>query len=182
SNIFTAAIYYSVRHCLEHTWINHNDQFLSPDNNDYKRDRVFLDDCLVFTLFGGKNRISCKDGVNHWIPFSEQELDAKGKFKSNFMYNFIKDIKFSKKAKKVLDSGLELWKYYHKKIKNNKTVSVNASFYDIREFFQGRNESGKMNNSSADETYAKIIKTLRNDLNSLAKKIEPKIYEYGFLK
>ncbi|MDR2521795.1 MAG: hypothetical protein LBC72_04480, partial [Spirochaetaceae bacterium] len=60
--------------------------------------------------------------------------------------------------------------------------SVNASFYDIREFFQGRGENGKMNNTSTDETYGKLIKALRNNLNLLAQKIEPKIYEYGFLK
>jgi hypothetical protein len=132
-------------------------------------------------LFHGQNRVSCTDGVNHWIPFSEQEVDAKGKFKSNFMYNFIKDVKFSKEAKKVLNSGLELWKYYHLETKGNQTVSVNASFYDIREFFQGRNENGKMNNKSMDETYTEIIKTLRNNLTILAEKIEPKIYEYGFL-
>jgi hypothetical protein len=171
-NIFTTSIYYSVRHCLDHTWINHNDQFLHPGIEDYKKDKTFLKDCLVFTLFGTKNYVSCKDGVNHWIPFSEQEVEAKGKFKSNFMYNFIKGLKFSKEAKKVLNSGLELWKYYHAKIKNNNTVSVNASFYDIREFFQGRKENGKMNNSSADETYTKIIKTLRSNLNLLAKKME----------
>ncbi|MDR0561454.1 MAG: hypothetical protein LBG73_02050, partial [Spirochaetaceae bacterium] len=66
--------------------------------------------------------------------------------------------------------------------KNNKTVSVNASFYDIREFFQGRNEKGKMNAKSADERYAALIKALRDVLKVLAEKIEPKVYEYGFLK
>ena len=182
SNIFIASIYYSVRHCLDHTWINHNDQFLNPSGNDYKKDKIFLKDCLIYTLFGNKNRISCKDGVNHWIPFSEQEVDARGKFKSNFMYNFIKDVKFSKEARKVLNSGLELWKYYHAKTQNNRTVSVNASFYDIREYFKGRYPNGKMNNKSTDETYNKIIKTLRNNVKLLAQKIEPKIYEYGFLK
>jgi hypothetical protein len=59
---------------------------------------------------------------------------------------------------------------------------VNASFYDIREYFQGRAPTGKMNNKSTDETYNKIIKTLRNNVKLLAQKIEPKIYEYGFLK
>jgi hypothetical protein len=148
----------------------------------YKKDKVFQHDCLAFTLFHGQNRISCADGINHWIPFSEQEVDAKGKFKSNFIYNFIKDIKFSKEAKKVLSSGLELWKYYHAKTKNNKTVSVNASFYDIREFFQGRGENGKMNNKSTDAVYTELIQNLRSNLNILAEKIAPKVYEYGFLK
>jgi hypothetical protein len=181
-NLIEGCIYFTVRLCIEATWINDRDQFLYPFNDDYKKDKVFQHDCLMFTLFHGQNRISCADGVNHWIPFAEREVDARGKFKSNFMYNFIKDVKFSKEARKVLISGLELWKYYHTKTKNNKTVSVNASFYDIREFFQGRSESGKMNNSSTDETYTKIIKNLRNNLNLLSRKIEPKIYEYGFLK
>jgi hypothetical protein len=67
-------------------------------------------------------------------------------------------------------------------IKNDKTASVNASFYDIREYFQGRNESGTMNTKSDDETYNALIKNLREKHKKLAKKIEPKIYKYGFLK
>jgi hypothetical protein len=39
-----------------------------------------------------------------------------------------------------------------------------------------------MNNSSEDETYTNLITNLRDKLKILAKKIEPKVYEYGFLK
>ena len=60
--------------------------------------------------------------------------------------------------------------------------NVNASLYDIREFFQGRNEAGKMNNKSTDKTYSKLIANLRASLKALANKIAPKVYEYGFLK
>jgi hypothetical protein len=59
---------------------------------------------------------------------------------------------------------------------------VNASLYDIREHFQGRNDKGKMNNKSDDETYNALIAELRSALKILAEKIEPKVYEYGFLK
>jgi hypothetical protein len=59
---------------------------------------------------------------------------------------------------------------------------VNASFYDIREYFQGRNDKGRMNPNSEDEKYNGLIKALRDNLKVLAKKIEPKIYEYGFLR
>jgi hypothetical protein len=179
NNLMEACIYYTVRHTVSPEWFNDRDQFLFP-NDEYKKDTSFKNDCLVYTLFN--NNIQSRYGVNHWIPFSEQEVDARGKFKSNFMHTFIEDIKFSREARRVLNSGLELWKYYHLKIKNNKTVSVNASFYDIREFFQGRNEKGKMNNKSSDETYTEIIKNLRTNLNLLAQKIKPKIYKYGFLK
>lgn len=81
-------------------------------------------------------------------------------------------------AKAVFDAGRELWKYYHTK----PNVNVNASLYDIREFFQWRNAKGKMNNKSDDPTYMKHISVLRSNLKSLADVIAPKVYEYGFLK
>jgi hypothetical protein len=163
------------------TWLNDRDQFLFP-NDEYKTDIEFQNDCRVFTLFHGQNRISCNDGVNHWIPFIEKEVSAKEKFESNFMASFLKDKTFSAEAQAVLQSGLELWKYFHEKTKNNKTVSVNASFYDIREFFQERNEKGKMNAKSKDETYNALIGKVRDAQKLLSAKIEPKVYEYGFLR
>jgi hypothetical protein len=39
-----------------------------------------------------------------------------------------------------------------------------------------------MNNKSDDETYMKLINGLREKLRQIETKIEPKIYEYGFLK
>jgi hypothetical protein len=86
--------------------------------------------------------------------------------------------KFSPESNSVFITGKELWKYYHKQPDSN----VNASLYDIREYFQGRNDKGKMNNQSDDETYTELIGNLRIALKTLAKKIEPKVYEYGFLK
>ena len=85
---------------------------------------------------------------------------------------------FSDQATAVFDAGRELWKYYHLQ----KDVDVNASLYDIREYFQGRNEKGKMNNKSQDTQYMVLINSLRDSLKALARKIEPKVYEYGFLK
>jgi uncharacterized glyoxalase superfamily protein PhnB len=70
----------------------------------------------------------------------------------------------------------------HAKIKNNNAASVNASFYDIREFFQGRKESGTMNTKSADDTYNALIGKVRDAQKTLAAKIAPKVYEYCFLR
>ena len=90
-----------------------------------------------------------------------------------------KPIKFSKEAKDIFEAGRELWKYYHK----HDLININASYYDIRKFFQGvDSKSGRMNNKSIDETYNKLIGNLREKMKILAKKIEPKIYEFGFLK
>ncbi len=85
---------------------------------------------------------------------------------------------FSQTATEVFDAGRALWKYYHSQPNPN----VNASFYDIREHFQGRNDKGKMNNKGNDETYGQLIGRLREKLKLLAEKIEPKVYAYAFLK
>jgi hypothetical protein len=82
-----------------------------------------------------------------------------------------------------------LWKYYHAHAVSVVTkdflpitYNVNASLYDIREYFQGRNNKGKMNNKSEDDKYNELIDSLRFALKILAKKNEPKVYEYEFLK
>jgi len=196
-NIIIGSIYFTVRNIIEATWLNDRDQFLYP-NDGWKSDTEFQNDCLAFTLFHSQNRITSKEGVNHWIPFTEQEINAREKFESNFMTDFISGkhkiemssdlineqdarttpLIFSKEASDVFDAGRELWKYYH----SQPNCNVNASLYDIREYFQGRNSTGKMNNKSDDARYTELIGNLRDKLKILAKKIEPKIYEYGFLK
>lgn len=196
-NLIQISIYLSVRLCIEATWINDRDQFLYP-NDLWEEDLEFQSDCLAFTLFNKQNRITSEEGINHWIPFSEAEVGTKDSFESHFMKDFIdgkikpketkellterrslKPIKFSKEAKDIFEAGRELWKYYHK----HDLININASYYDIRKFFQGvDSKSGRMNNKSIDETYNKLIGNLRDRMKILAKKIEPKIYEYGFLK
>ena len=197
TNLIQISIYLSVRLCIEATWINDRDQFLYP-NDLWEEDLKFQSDCLAFTLFNKQNRISAEEGINHWIPFSEAEVEAKNNFESHFMKDFIdgkikpketkellterrspKPIKFSKEAKDIFEAGRELWKYYHK----HDLININASYYDIRKFFQGvDSKSGRMNNKSIDETYNKLIGNLRERMKILSKKIEPKIYEFGFLK
>ena len=227
SNIIECCIYLSVRHCIDATWLNDRDQFLYP-NYGWQNDNEFQTDCLVYTLFHGQNRISNKHGTNHWIPFTEEEVNAQEKFEIHFMSDFIqgknkkkkrtreeqeeyeKDAKnyhmenvfektnenntplkagesalqFSEEAQAVMDAGRRLWQYYHKQPIAKERP--NASFYDIRLFFQGTKttKSGKiqMNSESNDEQYTELITGLRQKMKMLAKKIEPKVYEYGFLR
>ena len=181
NNLIETAVYFTVRMVFQHTWTNHNDQFLYPNKN-WAHDVDFQNNCLVYALLADKNRISAADGVNHWIPFTELEVNAKEKFASNFMSAFLKGREPGVEAQAVLEAGRGLWRRYHEKITHNKTVPVNAAFYDIREFFQGRDGKGKMNNTSADETYNGLIAALRDAQKTLAEKIAPKVYEYGFLQ
>lgn len=202
-NLIEMSVYLAIRHSVETTWLNNKDNYLFPDDK-WKSDVEFKNDCFVYTLFCNANNVTSVYGVNHWIPFTEQEVNSREKFESNFMTDFIKGklkppqkfmqtlsvlfepeesynkspLNFSAEAIAVFDAGRELWKYYHAQPNCN----VNASLYDIREYFQGRNEKGKMNNKSNDETYMKLVNELRAKLKQIEKKIEPKIYEYGFLK
>ncbi|EFU2516360.1 hypothetical protein HL733_000591 [Campylobacter upsaliensis] len=100
NNLIPTSIYFSVRHCIKATWINDRDQFLAP-NAKWEKDTEFHSDCLAFMLFHGQNRITCKEGINHFIPFSEKEIDAAEAFESYFMQDFLQGkIKISNKKKK----------------------------------------------------------------------------------
>ena len=220
-NLLPICIYLAVRLCMEHTWLNDRDQYLYPKDG-WQTNREFQNNCLAFTLFHTQNRISASESVNHWIPFTEQEVAAKEKFQSHFMTDFIagrcatgagtkyevlstaqsdakekskkgvgslrnlteeeafvptEPLVFSAEATAVFDAGREMWRYYHAQPNAN----PNASYYDIREHFQGRNEKGKMNAKSDDVEYMRLLVNLKEAMEALRLKIVPKVYEYGFL-
>ena len=181
-NLFSIAVYFAVRHCMQTTWLNNSDQFLYP-NGGCINDKEFQIDCLIFTLFHEKNTICYRDGSNHWIPFTASDVDAKDNFKSTFMSDFLKTRKrMSKEAKAVFNAGKALWTYYHETIKTAKRALVDASLYEIREYFKGRDEKGRMKTKATDERFNERDAELRSSLKKLAAKIEPKVYEYGFLR
>jgi len=192
---------------------------------------------LTFSLFHGQNRISSKQGINHWIPFSENEVNAPERFDSCFMQgklgnfgveeNFnspelhvsnghsnngqinlsatndelfastqesfvpTERLEFSPQAQAVFEAGRELWQYYFE-IKSTPSSLRDAtpqegnlgnpSLYDIKAYFQGQNDGGRMNNKSEDEKYNLLITNLRQGLEVLSFKIQPKVYEFGFLR
>ena len=204
-NLIVMGIFVAVRHCIEATWLNDRDQFLYP-NDGWQDDREFLLDCLIYTLFHGQNRISATQGTNHFIPFTEQQVGCRKAFKSTFMSDYLRNFldgkislsaaphsktdlftgessgvkgacPMSVEAQAVYDSGLSLWKYYH----SQKNANPDASFYDIRKYFQGE-KNGRMNSDSDDETYTALITDLRAKQKILAKKIEAGVYKYGFLR
>ena len=176
-NLIDVSIYYSISHCFTVTWLNEWDLIMYPID-DYKNDPEFQSNCLAFTLFN--NKINPKHIINHWIPFTEAEVGAKSNFESNFMTDFIETnhIQFSKEAQDVFDAGREIWKYYH----SQSGINVNASFHEIKEYFQGRNGSGIMNKSSKDTHYNFLMANLKISLKTLKELINKKGYEYGFFK
>lgn len=197
-NLYICAIYLAVRQCMEATWLNDRDQFCAP-RKEWKEDVEFRNDCLAYSLFHGQNKITSAEGINHWIPFTEKEVSAPMLFESHFMSDFIagkiklegnetlfgteesliptEPIHFSPEAQAVMDAGRELWRYYMW----YKDVNVNASYYDIRRYFQGVDEKGRMLSDSEDTTYKRLWENIKEAHRKLAEKIKPKVYLYGFL-
>lgn len=176
SNLLECSIYFAARKVIVPKWTDDRDQYIAPSDK-LNNDNIFKSNCLVYTLFSQANNIKSSEGINHWIPFKESEIDTRDVIESHFMSDYIKNIKFSKTAQDVLDSARNLYSYYHSKSDSN----PNASYYDIREYFQGRNDKGNLNASSKDETYNQLISDLKEKHKLLSREIEPKIYEYGFL-
>ncbi len=154
-------------------------------------------------LFHTQNRITTTQGTNHFIPFSETEVNAKERYSSHALLDFLKGgikekgdnlflnakkenkpLEFSLCASKVFDAGREIYRYYHKQASTNRLYNTNISLYDIKEFFQGRNAQGKLNlpAKAKDEYYKQLYANLQDALKDLAKEIQPKVYEYGFLR
>ncbi|GAA9260035.1 hypothetical protein TH0138_13140 [Helicobacter pylori] len=205
TNLLIGAIYFSVRHCIKAAWQNDRDQFYAPYDDAFQDDSEFKNNCLAFMLFHTQNRITATQGTNHFIPFSEDEVDPKERYLSRTLLDFLKGeikepkendslflstkkenkpLKFSPSASKVFDAGREIYRHYHTQASTNRHYNANASLYDIKEFFQGRNAQGKLNlpAKAKDEHYKQLYANLQDALKDLAKEIQPKVYEYGFLR
>ncbi|WP_201736666.1 hypothetical protein [Helicobacter pylori] len=201
--ILLVSIFFSVRHCIKATWQNDRDQFYAPYNDTWQDDNEFKNNALAFMLFHTQNRITSTQGTNHFIPFNEDEVESKERYSSHALLDFLKGgikeegdslflndkkenkpLKFSPSASKVFDAGKEIYRYYHTQDFTNRPYNANASLYDIKEFFQGRNKQGKLNlpAKAKDEYYKQLYANLQDALKDLAKEIQPKVYEYGFLR
>ena len=206
NNLLACAVSVGVRKVIPSTWINDRDQFLAPKDS-WAGDIIFQTDCLIWSIFN--NAVHEDNGICHWIPFYEDEVDASASFNSRFMADFLHgkvkrspvevtgDLfeqqaaadaaekvlidNLSPEAKDVLETGKEIWKYYMSK----PNIRANASFLDIRAYFQGYKTTDKgkrmMNTTSEDERYTELLTDLRKKMKALEAHIEPKIYEHGFL-
>lgn len=183
SNLWQAAVVFSVRMLAPHTWQNHNDQFHQPSQ---PLTDEFKSDCLVWMLFAGKNLTAGADGlhwngrdwnlVNHFIPFTEAEVGAKGRFESDFMARYIAEMDFSPEAKAVLDEGRKLWTRFHAtrfpaKIRDEfKLGRPDAGWYQIRRALE-----------AYDDTEFTDFDPFKTAYAALGAKLRPWVFELGFL-
>ncbi len=186
-NLCESAITFSVRRLIKPTWLNDRDQFLQPTT---PLPDEFKNDCLIWMLFNGSNLTASADDlewngkkwsiVNHFIPFTESEVNAPDRFESDFMVQYLADKELSNEAKSVLDAGRELWKAYfeHTNIREVrdelKLNRPDVGWYQIRKALQARNASGDYSLVS--------FKPFEDMYKKLSEKLHPQVYELGFLK
>ncbi len=197
-NVKEISIYIAVRHCIDADWLNDRDQFRFP-NDSWQDDVEFQNDSLIYMLFSLTNNTRSSEGENYLNPYCEEDFGLTKEMSCHFMYKYIhglyrqkhpqtsfggiqiipaEPLVFSTEANNVLAAGNALWGYYYRQPNSN----VDATYYDIREYFQGRSEiTGNMKSVSDDEEYNRLHNELRTAHNILKRKLEPKVYEHGFL-
>lgn len=186
-NLIDLSVIYSVRKIVVHTWKNDVDQFLQPN---CELPEEFKNDCLVWMLFNGSNLTASANDlewnnkkwsiVNHFIPYTEEEVGSSERFESDFMVRYMEGKIFSSEAQRVLDEGKKIWQEYFKQSFNAKIrdeFKLNRSdvgWYQIRMAIKAQNETGLQKPIS--------FSTFESAYKILTEKLRPKVYEYGFLK
>jgi hypothetical protein len=109
-NLWQVSILFSARKIIKPTWINDRDQFLQPTG---ELTDEFNNDCLIWMLFNGSNLTASADDlewnerkwsiVNHFIPFTEEEVGSPERFESDFMVQYLADKTLSPDAIAVMD-------------------------------------------------------------------------------
>jgi hypothetical protein len=182
-NLSQAAVVFAVRRLVQPSWLNDRDQFLQPSQS---LSDEFKSDCLVWMLFNGSNLSAGADGllwngcewslVNHFIPFTEAEVGANGRFESDFMARYIVPLTFSPEAKAVLDEGCALWRRFHAtrfpvRIRDElKLNRLDAGWYQVRRALEAYGDTELTDFDPFKAAYAVLTEKLR-----------PQVYEFGFL-
>lgn len=186
-NLWQAIIVFAVRRLIIPTWLNDRDQFLQPNKELTDEFKV---DCLIWSLFNRCNRTAGAGDlewdhqnwvlVNHFIPFTEAEVNAPARFESDFMVQYLADKTLSEEAQVVLDSGRELWKAYfsatdvHSVREELKLNRPDVGWYQIRNALGARNKSGD---------YPPIdFAHFEAAYKVLSEKLQPQVFELGFLR
>jgi len=186
-NLWQVATIFTVRLVTKKTWLNDRDQFLQPTE---PLTEEFKSDCLVWMLFNGSNLTASANDlewngkkwsiVNHFIPYTEQEVNAPDRFESDFMVRYMEGKEFSQEAKAVLQEGKKLWQAYfaqtdvHTVRDELKLNRADVGWYQVRKALEARNESGDYPTVS--------FKPFQEAYKGLTEKLQPMVYELGFLK
>ena len=186
-NLMKVTVMYAVRRLIKPTWLNDRDQFLQPTE---PLTDEFNTDCLMWMLFNGSNLTASANDlewngkkwsiVNHFIPYTEEEVDAPDRFESDFMVQYLADKTLSAEATAVLDAGRTLWKAYfaHTDVRTVRDLyklnRPDVGWYQIRNALAERNKSG-------DTAQVNFI-PFETAYQALTEKLRPQVFSLGFLR
>lgn len=182
-NMDQSGVLFAVRRLIAPTWLNDRDQFLQASK---PLTAEFISDCLVWMLFHGSNLSAGADGIvwdgrewsviNHFIPFTEADVGARGRFESDFMVRHMAETAFSPEAAAVLAEGKKLFARYHninfpRKIRDDlKLNRPDAGWYQIRNALEAFSDSELTDFSTHRAAHV-----------ALGAKLRPQVYDLGFL-
>lgn len=119
--------------------------------------------------------------VNHFIPYTEEELGVNDRFEGNFLSSYTKDKNYSEEAKVVLEEDKKICQAYsaisfsHHIREKFKLERSNVGYYQIRQSLKMLTKIGDLAKpfdfSSFEEAYA-----------VLTEKCISQVYKAGFLK
>jgi len=186
-NLLQVAVVFAMRRIVKPTWLNDRDQFLQP--TEFLTDE-FKYDCLIWMLFNGYNLTAGADDIdwdgmkwsliNHFIPFSEQEVGSPGRFESDFMVQFLDGKTLSSEAVAVLDCGREIWKSYFSYVdiravrEAYKLNRPDVGWYQIRKALRERAKSS--------HNVPVSFTSFESSYKELSEKLRMNVYELGFLR
>ena len=186
-NINKVSTVFSVRRLIKPTWLNDRDQFLQPTE---ELTDEFKNDCLIWMLFNGSNLTASANNlewnnkkwsiVNHFIPYTEDEVGAAEPFASYFMVDYLSDKTLSDEATAVLDAGRVLWQAYFahtpaRKVRDQfKLNRADVGWYQIR------NALAEHNNHSAAPPVS--FAPFEAAYAALGDKLRPQVFSLGFLR
>lgn len=187
-NLWQAAVIFSARRLFSPTWLNDRDQFLQPSG---ELSGEFKNDCLIWMLFHRCNQTASANDlewndkkwsiVNHFIPFTENEVGAPERFESDFMVQYLQDKKLSPEAKAVLGEGKKLWQAYFSRTDEysvRETLKLNRAdvgWYQVRKALEARNADGGMANPVD-------FSAFKTAYDALGDKLRPQVFELGFMR
>ncbi len=212
-NLWQASIIFTVRRVIKPTWLNDRDQFLQPSEaltNEFKSD------CLIWMLFNGSNLTASANDlewngkkwsiVNHFIPFTEEEVGSPDRFESDFMVRYLAELPprpadtppkeghtralfpsdggvrgvLSTEAQAIMHEGKKLWQAYfaHTDVRSVRD-ELKLNRPDVG-WYQVR-KALQARNASGD--FAPVsFKPFEEAYKALTEKLQPMVYELGFLK
>lgn len=173
---------FTVRLIEPASWLNDRDQFLMPTG---VLTDEFKDDCLVWMLFSNSNGTASADKlqwmgkewsiVSHFIPFTEEELDAASRFASDFMINYLAGHTLSAEAAKVMDEGRKLWQQYftytdERNVREKfKLGRQDVGWWQVRNALKERHARGqqRVDFSALQSAYQALTDKLRKEIHAL---------------